>query len=271
MKVALYKGLTRQNKIIDAMASGIKKYDSVEIVHDQNKIVSADVAVIVYSPSSGQKKKIFQHQQQRKKQTLIIEQPIIRQLPKDNCQHRIGFDDVTRLGEFANYNCPPDRWNSLNIDLEGWGPRGDNIVIVGQCPHDFSLGGLDVNTWYKQVHNDLKKITDKPIRFKPHPKDKSKIPKGLQRVSDKDFWNTTHALVTYSSGMAVDGLIKGVPVFCLSERSFAWDAGNTSLQNINTPIYPLNRNQILYNIAYAQWSISEMEKGLPWKRLREYV
>ena len=31
------------------------------------------------------------------------------------------------------------------------------------------------------------------------------------------------------------------------------------------------REQLLYNLAYAQWSVQEIQQGKPWEHLNEYI
>ena len=43
-----------------------------------------------------------------------------------------------------------------------------------------------------------------------------------------------------------------------------------SIDEIESPLMP-DRSQWLNNLAYCQWSISEIRRGLPWGRLRKYA
>ena len=76
------------------------------------------------------------------------------------------------------------------------------------------------------------------------------------------------ATVTYTSGMAVDSLLEGIPTIACAPGNFAWPVSSHSVSEINTPKRePLN--QWFKDLAYCQWNIDEIEQGLPWKHLRE--
>jgi hypothetical protein len=64
----------------------------------------------------------------------------------------------------------------------------------------------------------------------------------------------------------MEAVIKGIPVF-VSESSLCHDVGNVQLADINTPAMP-NRHSWADQLAYTEWFEDEIEKGLPWHRIR---
>ena len=60
--------------------------------------------------------------------------------------------------------------------------------------------------------------------------------------------------------------IRRVPVIPGSEYNFVYDISSHTLDDIENPKLG-DRKQLLYDLAYAQWSVQEIEKGTAWEHL----
>jgi hypothetical protein len=76
----------------------------------------------------------------------------------------------------------------------------------------------------------------------------------------RDAW----AVVTISSNSGHEALLAGVPVFCDSRAMYAALA-NTSLAALEEPHFPApaELRRYLARVAYAQWTLAEIETGAP--------
>ena len=74
-------------------------------------------------------------------------------------------------------------------------------------------------------------------------------------------------LVAYSSSSTIDALIAGVPAMRSSSANMAWPVTDHSLAAVERPTL-FEREQWLYDLAYAQWSADEMRSGMVWQHLR---
>lgn len=273
---------------ISSMATGfhfVNKSDNVTVMTDY-VWEPADVAVILWSPKMGETRQstnfrrlVYEQQQEIGKKTLIIEQPIIRDTRSRF--FRIGFDHVTRMGEFGvgpNSRIDSNRWNDVflrqqRIKIHPWKDnRGNYIIVVGQYPNDFSLNGINFYNWVQETVQNIKRVTNRPIIFKPHPKALKKFPLPELDVPIMTHipWESVWATVSYNSGMAVDSVMCGIPAITLNEGSWAWDVAQHSIDEIETPTY-FDRTQWLYKLSYTQWQPHEIYNGLPWKRLRGFA
>ena len=79
-----------------------------------------------------------------------------------------------------------------------------------------------------------------------------------------------HCAVAYTSGSSIDAILEGVPVIPTSQYNFVWEISSHSLNDIENPKMG-EREQLLYNLAYAQWSVQEIQQGKPWEHLYEYI
>jgi hypothetical protein len=94
----------------------------------------------------------------------------------------------------------------------------------------------------------------------------------VSKIDDTDFTDTLKdawAVVNHSSNPAMEAVINGIPVF-VSESSLCYDVGNHSLQTINNPVMP-DRRSWANKLSYTEWFPNEIEKGLPWKRIKNRI
>jgi hypothetical protein len=202
---------------------------------------------------------------------------------KRNHSFKLGINGINRDADFANQEFDDKRWPLFGHTFKPWNPTGDIIVICGQ--HDASEQWKDLprmEVWIKEQIKEIRKFTTRPILVRPHPRNqiglnenefknvKVRLPKrDYKTYDDTDFKATlerTWAVVNHSSNPAMEAVINGVPVF-VSESSLCHDVGNTKLADINTPAMP-NRLGWAQKLAYTEWFPNEIEKGLPWDRLK---
>ena len=66
--------------------------------------------------------------------------------------------------------------------------------------------------------------------------------------------------------VSIDSILEGVPVITCSEYNFLWPISTHTIEDVENPRKG-EREQLLYNLAYAQWSVQEIKEGKPWKHL----
>jgi hypothetical protein len=201
-----------------------------------------------------------------------------------NKSFKVGINGINRDADFANQEFDDKRWPLFEHELRPWNPTGDIIVICGQHDSSEQWKGLPrMSQWIEQQIREIRKYTTRPILVRPHPRNiiqfkesdfnnvKVRLPKRDYRTyDDTDFKATlsrTWAVVNHSSNPAMEAVIQGIPVF-VSESSLCHDVGNIKLADINTPAMP-NRHTWANKLAYTEWFEDEIEKGLPWARIKK--
>lgn len=247
-----------------------------------NKETNGDVAVIwsvLWRGRMQSYKRIWERYRKQNKPVIVIEVGGLRR----NVSFKIGINGINRDADFANHEFDDKRWPLFKHELRPWNPTGDLIVICGQHDSSEQWKGLPrMTTWIEKQINEIRKYTTRPILVRPHPRNiinikesdfqnvKVRLPKRDYRTyDDTDFKATlerTWAVVNHSSNPAMEAVIRGIPVF-VSESSLCHDVGNTSLGDINTPAMP-NRLTWANKLAYTEWFEDEIEKGLPWARIK---
>lgn len=247
-----------------------------------NKETNGDVAVIwsvLWRGRMASYKKIWDRYRSAGKPVVVIEVGGLRR----NESFKIGINGINRDADFANQSFDDKRWPLFNHTLRPWNPTGDMIVICGQHDSSEQWKGLPrMSQWIEQQIHEIRKYTTRPILVRPHPRNqiqfkesnfknvKVRLPKrDYKTYDDTDFKATlerTWAVVNHSSNPAMEAVMRGVPVF-VSESSLCHDVGNIKLSDINTPAMP-NRLTWANKLAYTEWFPDEIEKGVPWARIK---
>ena len=249
-----------------------------------------DVAVIFGSWKKSPKKKwkiIQQHhftkndivEKHRDKPLIVIETPLLgRTITQEHEYHRVGLNHFMRgLADFKSNNSKPDRFNKLGLKIKPWRNKGDHILIVGQNMFDASLFGIDFEWWVKNTIQHLRRYTDRPIVFRDHPENKDEMRNLLDTYkwcnvsysnsgTINDDLKNAHCTISYTSGSSIDSILAGIPVIPCNECNFVWPISSHSLEDVENPKCN-NREQLLYDLAYTQWSVEEIRQGKPWKHL----
>ena len=216
---------------------------------------------------------------------VIIETPLLnRKIGRRHDYYRVGLNHyLNNLGEFNNKDCKPDRFNKLGLTIKPWRSKGEHILVLGQNLNDASLLGADMELWVITTIKHLLKHTKRPIHFRDHPENGRKLQWAITRnfhdikqvkydesKTIKDSLQNAHCCVAYTSGSSLDAILDGVPVIPTSQYNFVWDISSHSLNEIENPKMG-EREQLLYNLAYAQWSVKEIKEGKAWDHLNEYI
>jgi hypothetical protein len=153
----------------------------------------------------------------------------------------------------------PERWESLGIALKAWRTDGEHILVAPN--RSFGMPGFIMPpNWERDVVTRLRRVTQRPIRVRPHP---GNGPPKKPLIEDLvGAW----AVVIWSSSVGCEALIEGIPVFCEAPWWVAKGAAIPSIKNIDNPDLP-DRMPAFQRLAWAQWSVEEIESGEPFHHL----
>ena len=152
-----------------------------------------------------------------------------------------------------------NRWDRFGVDFADWRVSGDEIVI---CPQR----GIGPNRlaqpreWGDDVARRLRRITTRPVRIRPHPGNQKPV-----HALERDL-ASAHAVVVWNSNCATTALIMGIPVFYEGPAIVTGPACNRGIENINIPEFP-DRAAAFERMAWAQWSVADLESGEPFALL----
>ena len=153
----------------------------------------------------------------------------------------------------------------MGIEFKPW-RYSEDILLCGQVPWDASVDHTYHQEWIHVTAERLKVLTKRKILFRPHPQAPLPPFTGIGYQTGPVDWERIHACVTFNSNTAVEAALAGVPVFVDDIGSMALRIANRKLDAIEAPALP-SREQWAYDLAYCQWTPSEMMEGKTWNHL----
>jgi len=195
---------------------------------------------------------------------------------------KVGLDGINRDAYFGEPDNSNHRASAFGMALKPWRKDGEYILICGQ--HDKSLQWQDMprmSNWFLNTYDEVRKHTDRPIIFRPHPRCRLEhIERGLRYVvrqeprhiagtyDDFDMgFDNIWATISHSSNPGCHSILQGVPAF-VSPSSLAYPVANDIdfLHDIENPLMP-DRIQWRNDYAWTEYTITEIANGLPFKNL----
>lgn len=217
---------------------------------------------------------------------------------------RVGWNHYQNsLAEFNLSNIDDSRWNKFvkntELVIKDWKSPGDNILIMGQLEYDSALIPMyDKNIksfydWLILTITDIRKFTDRPIVFRPHPFDYDRyiklethlkslfqnvevsrnFSKSNSTISsgglglEKDL-SSAYCVVTFNSNSGIESICNGIPTFALDQTSPIYQISQTDLSQINSLNYNIDITRWCNEIAFTLWESEEIKKGETWGHLK---
>lgn len=226
-----------------------------------------------------------------KDQTIPL---LIRELPAIRKEQTAGWWRFSWNHYFLDEGIYPyddsyDRWSELqkkfNIEIKKWHRPGNLILICLQKPMDSALNRLHgKNISYQDFCIDLikqiKKISDRQILIRPHPKDPTELVSNLKSLFfDLEFSNSalieedlnrSWCMITYNSTSSVESIINGIPTITLDPSTVSREVSFHSLNDIETDVN-FDREDWFKKIAFMQWSEEEIKSGYVWNLLKASI
>lgn len=196
----------------------------------------------------------------------------------DSLNFRITYN---KIHQTEVYSRPSDRLKQFRVKIQEWQHNKDGHLLF--CPPTGRMNDiLGVGKkWFLNTLSTLRANTDRHIiiRAKPgitsveHFKAAASNMKNVtfrehskyQNLDDdlKNCW----AVIAPASVVSIHAIIAGIPSFC-EPTSPAKGVSLHDYSKIESPIYP-DRMPLLYNLAYSQFSVSEITSGFAFQMLRK--
>lgn len=204
----------------------------------------------------------------RGKRSIVVERAYLG----DRFRWRaMGFQGLNGYADFCNQDVPDDRWRKYwRDDVRDWNEGGNYALIIGQVPGDAALYGLDVYKWANKVAEEAWNYYP-DVRFRPHPEARREwvvSHADTMHGSLEDALDGAAVVITYTSNVAVDAVMRGVPTITMDRGSMAWEVSSHSLK---AKLYKGDRDDWGRKIAYAQWMPEEIRSGEAWAHFRRFV
>jgi hypothetical protein len=270
---------------------------------DSYKYIPSDVAVIqgwlgnkaVISPHLKLRNDVIENQINNKKYVIAVDSNLFLYSNTENPLHylRYSFNGIfPNTGIYCDNVIDPLRWKKisrdLNISLKDYRKDGDHILLFLQRNGGWSMGSVDIQSWANEIISELRKYTDRPIRIRTHPGDKTskeiikpgnsacriKFSKGVtlsHNVNLIDDLKNCWAAINYNSSPVVGAAIEGIPIFVMDpDKSQCAEIANTDLSLIETPQMP-DRQKWVERLSMFHWNFDELKSGECWEHMKKFI
>jgi hypothetical protein len=146
-----------------------------------------------------------------------------------------------------------ERWASLGLTLQPWRRDGEFILLLPQ--RGIGEPGVAMpKSWVRETVNQLGRVTRRRVVVRDHP-GRHISPRPLEEAL-AGCW----CAVTWGSGAGVKALVAGFPVIHGLEDWIGAPAASRDLGLVDAPPM-LKRLPMLERLAWAQWTVGEIESG----------
>ena len=174
--------------------------------------------------------------------------------------YRIGYCDLQTNEGPIDLVDAARRWGRLGISPDPWNPNPEGVVLV--CPPTTYMAdfyAVDPELWTRSVLARLPEGVEAVVR-----------PKGTPG-SIHHLFPSCRMVVVYNSNVALEALLAGVPA--MATRGIVHDWNRFDPQE-NAGKHPeeflhLNRDALFMKAAASQFTLDEINEGLPWIRQPE--
>lgn len=194
---------------------------------------------------------------------------------------RISLNHINSLGIFGNdEDLDFDRNNKFQIDLKPFREKRKPEILIA-CQHQKSLqwqGQPPVDQWVRSTISKIRQYSDRSIIVRPHPRspfifqEKDVVFEKPRLVpntyDDYDIDYNYHCVINHNSGVPVQAAINGVPVMC-DQSCLAYPV-SMAYGDLENPVLP-DRELWLTKLLHTEWSVDEIQQGIPIKRLEKYL
>jgi len=170
---------------------------------------------------------------------------------------------------------PDDRRKAEGWEFKGWRkPTKDgHVLIAGSSLKYHVYHNLEHPTkFWQDVVDRLHALTKREILYRPkkswHEAEKLPGSEFSTEIGIRADLRGAHAMVTYGSNAVMEALFDGIPTICLGEAVIA-PISSRALEDVNNPREASVEevHTLLNDLAYCQWSVSEINDGKFWGML----
>jgi len=268
-------GALNSKPVFQAFADSLKSAGHT-VVYNDNKSDIDVIWSVLWNGRMANNKLIWESNRKVNKPTIVLEVGGI----KRGTTWKVGLNGINRDAYFGPSDNDNTRAEHLGLRLGDWRKSGEYILICGQ--HDKSLQWRNMprmSNWFLETYDTIRKHTDRPIVFRPHPRCRLEhIERGLRYVvrqepkhiggtyDDFDMgFDNVYCTISWSSNPGIHSVINGVPAI-VGPSSLAYPVAGHNLELINYPQTP-DRTQWLNDYAWTEYTVEEIADGLPLKRL----
>ena len=165
--------------------------------------------------------------------------------------YRISLNDTQ--AHYKDVALPSERAKKLNVTIRDWQDNENGLVLILPPTEAMAIFyGIDMKKW---LDTTIKKLNGRPYKVRTKE----------DHVSLEDDLKTAKCVITFNSNAALDAVLFGVPAIVTSQHSVVRDWNGLTMNNVEDcydKSVDLDRNKLLNFVAYHQFTLDEIEKGI---------
>ena len=267
-----YAGGNKRSQVLaEAAYQGVRKAGDRAVVRDaaSHRGVVSDYAVF-YGFTPALRKIFLDYRRQATAVYIDLGYWYRRMKNRFDGYHKICVNNRHPTEYFQNVKHDSKRFKSLGLKIHPWLKTGRKIILAGMSQKAAIAEGLAPFAWEQDARREVQRHTSREIIYRPKPNCIHSRPLPRMGFDKRSSINRllldAHAVVTRHSNVAVDALLRGVPVF--AQAGAASVLGLSDLSQIENPIFPNDREQWAADLAWCQFNVEEIASGLPWSHLK---
>lgn len=275
MKIAIYNNPSyyRSRSLAQAASIGCRRHGHIAPVFNTGEYRGVKGDAAVFYGFAGNCPRMFDAYRARGLPVVVMD---LGYWVRDSRKRMKGYNKVTVNSRHpdAYFQKRPHgsgRFDRLGLTIAPWRECGKHILVCGMSAKAANAAGLRFLEWENAIVKEIRKVSDRPIVFRPKPSRKGGVAyiSGTEQFPDhwpiQDCLQDAHICVARHSNACADALLAGVPVHC--EEGVA-SAMSTPIAEIENPRMPDGRQQWANDVAYCQWTLDEINKGECWAHLK---
>lgn len=239
--------------------SGIQQSWPEQVVVNDNTIATEPLSNCMFWGFVNNNLQMVKKLESRKHNFWFTDTPYFGRFDNNNLKSDNHYWRICKNSIHAKYikDCKSDRFEKFGMRIKAPTLKGSHILV---CPSSNSINEyLERPNWTQETIDQLKRVTDRPIRLRHKPRGRGTSGPSEAKVPLSEDLKDAWACVTSCSISAIEAVCMGVPVFC-DKKSFAEAMGNTHLEDIEDPYYA-GPEPWLYSLAYQQFTPEEFANG----------
>ena len=153
------------------------------------------------------------------------------------------------------FDAPPSRLDNFVKFPVPWRKDGEIIYVIEPGPFAASIFHCDLKTWKYDVEKELRKYTDKPIKFR----EKKPLNERTKLFHELLFEDDYYCVVSINSNAATEAIWAGIPAITLGTH-ITNPVTRNKLSDINN-LYYGNITSWLSMLSYSQFTKEELMDG----------
>lgn len=257
--LTIYAPVNNPNSKAWEVFNGVKESWPEQVDIKNNTVENEPVPNSMFWGFVGNNREMVKKLEARKQPFWFTDTPYFGRFDNNNLKPDNHYWRICKNSIHVRYipGCNKDRFEKFNIKLKAPDLKGDHILV---CPSSPGINGyLERPNWLDETVEQIKRITDRPIKVRHKPRGKGTSGPAVAKVPIEEDLKNAWCCVTSCSISAIESVCNGKPVFC-DEKSFATHIGNTELQDIENPMF-VSPEDWLYSLAYQQFTPEEITNG----------